>query len=76
MAVPRCWRGMRSAIVPPPSTRGAPPKPVHISIYRGNEIVVRTAHEKSEHDELAHAGCNSSSDGEYDEQEITAMIQR
>jgi hypothetical protein len=54
IAVPRCCRGIRSAIVPPPSTMGAPPKPKKISncIPRIG-LHALTSHEESEHDELS-----------------------
>lgn len=66
---------MRSAIVPPPKTIGAPPKPKNVSVCLANEADSPTSHEKPENDELAHVGCNCCGDRENDEEEIAAVIQ-
>jgi hypothetical protein len=77
IAVPRYSRGIRSAIVPPPSTRGAPPNAVVVSMSQtGCRVYIRTTHEEPKHDELAHACGNCSGNGEDDEEQVAGMIQR
>lgn len=77
IAVPLCSRGMRSAIVPPPRTKGAPPTAVHKLSFAGVDEVmcILTAHQEPEHYEHFHVRRDRSSDSKDDEQQIAAMVQ-
>ena len=76
MAVPLCSRGIKSAIVPPPNTIGAPPTAAFLSVNACNHRVFGfpTAHHKPEHYEHAHVCRDGGCNGKNDEEQVARMI--